>query len=508
MPEPGTVSASSVDLEVLEAIAGCRDDPLGYVMLAFDWRHGDLADHDGPDVWQRELLEQIGVGTLSLDQAIARSETYEPLRFARASGHGIGKSALVAWIILWAMSTRPHLAGVVTANTGTQLETKTWRELAVWHRRAINRHWFEWTATRFYHLAYPETWFVAAVPWSEKRSEAFAGLHGEHVLLIFDEASAIPDPIWQVAEGAQTTGEVIWCVFGNPTRNTGHFRECFGRLRHRWNTAQIDSRGCRMANREQARQWVEDYGEDSDFVRVRVRGQFPRAGSTQFISDELMHEAQERALSIDDGAPLLIGVDVARFGDDQSVIRFRRGRDARSIPPRKYRGVDTMQLAGHVIEAIEATDPEAVFIDGAGVGGGVVDRVTSLLPERRRRIVHEVQSGANAGHEKDYHNKIAECYALMREWLKTGSIDSDPELAADLPAREYGFDRENRIQLEKKEDLKKRGLASPDNADALAMTFAFPVGRRDVARELEKRRRAATLAREHFAFQGEGSWMR
>ena len=155
----------------------------------------------------------------------------------------------------------------------------------------------------------------------------------------FDEASAISDRIWEVSEGALTDDEteIVWLAFGNPTRNTGRFRECFGRFRHRWDCAHIDSRQVEGTNKPQLDQWVLDYGEDSDFVRVRVKGIFPHSGAMQFISSGLVEEAmspgREGFGTIYD--PLVMGVDVARFGDDRSVIRFRRGRDGRSIPPIK-----------------------------------------------------------------------------------------------------------------------------------------------------------------------------
>jgi hypothetical protein len=489
------------DLALADVMASCFTEPGRFVDLAFDWGEGELTGFSGPDDWQRAVLNDLGAGVLTIAEAMDALEAHEAVRLATASGHGIGKSALVAWIILWAMSTRPHLAGVVTANTGTQLDTKTWRELSVWHKRCITGHWFKWTATKFAHVEHPETWFVAAVPWSENRSEAFAGLHGDYVLIIFDEASAIADVIWEVAEGAQTSGEVIWAAFGNPTRNTGRFRECFGRFRHRWVTRQIDSRTCKMANKAQAQQWVDDYGEDSDFVRIRVKGEFPRAGDVQFIASDMIKEAQSREVDKDSGAPLLMGVDVARYGDDKSVIRYRRGRDARSIPPRKFRGASTMQLAGYIVEEIEDRKPQACFIDGNGVGGGVVDRVTEMLGKRHACVVIEVQAGGKAGAELDYHNKRAECWGLMRAWLPTGAIDDDRELQDDLGAPQYGFDNTNRIQLERKDDMKKRGLASPDDGDTLSLTFAQPIGRRDVERVKRKVNHAGGTAR------GDGAWM-
>ena len=216
------------------------------------------------------------------------------MRLAVASGHGVGKSALVSWIILWALSTMHDTRGVVSANTESQLRTKTWPELAKWHGLAINRDWFAYTATAL-HSVLPgkdRTWRVDCITWSENNTEAIAGLHnkGRRAFALLDEASAIPDAVWETIEGALTDAdtELFWCVFGNPTRNTGRFRECFagGRFAHRWRHRQIDSRSVGMTNKAQIAEWVKDYGEESDFIRVRVRGVFPRAGSLQFIDSE------------------------------------------------------------------------------------------------------------------------------------------------------------------------------------------------------------------------------
>jgi hypothetical protein len=457
---------------IVQDVAKFHADPLGFVMYAFPWGEGELEGFDGPDEWQRAALIEIRDGIKLPNQVV---------REAIASGHGIGKSAFVAWLILWAMSTREDTRGVVTANTDTQLRTKTWPELVKWKNLSVNKFMFECTATALYSTqeGHEKNWRFDLIPWSERNTEAFAGLHnkGKRILLVMDEGSSIPDIIWETSEGAMTDEgtEIIWFVAGNPTRNTGRFRECFGngRFAHRWKTRQIDSRTARMANKAQIAEWVADYGEDSDFVRIRVRGVFPRAGSTQFIGSDLIEAAQAREVVEDLGAPLIMSVDVARFGDDQSVIRWRKGHDARSIPPRKYRGVDTMKLAGFVAEWATNTKPQVIFIDGNGVGGGVVDRVRQL-----QFPVIEVQFGASARNERDYFNKRAECYGLMRDWLTTAAcIDVDPKLRDDLGSLQYGFDKNNRIQLEKKSDMKKRGLASPDDGDTLAMTFAHPVAR-------------------------------
>jgi hypothetical protein len=480
------------ELELIEDIAQFEHDPLGFVEFAFPWGTGELADHDGPMEWQRQVLEQIRDG-LTPDHA---------LRLAIASGHGIGKSALVSWIILWAMSTRVDTIGVVTANTGDQLKLKTWVQLAKWHRLCITEHWFAVQAKAIFAVdpEHEKTWRIDAVTWNETRTEAFAGLHneGKRILLLYDEASGIPDVIWDVSTGALTdkNTEILWTAFGNPTRNTGRFRECFagGRFHHRWNPQQIDSRNVPITNKEEIAEWVTDYGEDSDFVRVRVRGVFPRSGSLQFISADLVDAAasphRDPPVTIYD--PLIMGVDVQRFGDDKSVIRFRRGRDARTIAPLKFRNLDTMQLAAKVAELNALHRPDAIFIDGGGVGAGVVDRCRYLkLP------ITEVQFGASPDRDQIgqsgaiiYANKRAEMYGTMKEWLSGGMIDDDPELRAELPSIEYGYMmREGRdaLVLEKKEHMKKRGLASPDDADALALTFAYPVGPSDHSHQFNRR---------------------
>lgn len=206
-------------------IAACQSDPLRFVETVFPWGEGALADEPGPDEWQRALLGDV---------RDALTQGGAPLRLAVASGHGVGKTALSAWLILWFLSTRDHPQVVVTANTAAQLRNKTWRELAKWHRLARNRDWFEWSASRFCFRQYPETWFAAAVPWSKDRPESFAGTHERHVCVIFDEASAISEAIWDVTEGAMVSEGALWFAFGNPTRATGRFRECFRRFRHRW----------------------------------------------------------------------------------------------------------------------------------------------------------------------------------------------------------------------------------------------------------------------------------
>lgn len=447
-----------------------RNDPLGFVRWAFPWKRAGtpLSRAPGPEDWQADTLTAIG-------ERLRRQSgagTGAPVLVAVASGHGVGKSALVAWLIIWAMATADNTRGVVTANTEIQLKTKTWAELAKWFRlsRLRNRFRLTGTALQARDTEAARSWRIDLVPWSLNQTESFAGLHnqGLRILLVFDEASAIPDPVWEVAEGALTDQdtEIIWAVFGNPTQAAGRFRECFGRRRHRWLTRHVDSRESGLTSKEQIARWIEDYGEDSDFIRVRVKGEFPRSSSRQFIGTDLVDAARLRVCPTDPEAPRVMGVDVARFGDDQSVVLTRQG-DRIEGEIRRYRGIDLMQLAAHVDALIAAENPDAVFVDGAGIGGGVIDRLRQL-----GRRVHDVNGGEAARRPREYLNRRAEMWARMRHWLKTGDIPDDTALATDLAGPEYGFDAKGRIQLERKEDMKRRGLASPDAGDALALTFA------------------------------------
>jgi hypothetical protein len=472
--------ADSID-DLLKWLASVSGDPLAFVMGAFPWgQEGTrLANEKGPEEWQRNLLELIRSGLLTLDEAI---------QLATASGHGVGKSCLVSWLILWGMSTFPNTRGVVTANTETQLKTKTWVELGKWFHMFIGKELFELTATSLFARSAAEDWRFDMVPWSERNTEAFAGLHnkGRRILVIFDEASAIPDIIWETTEGALTdeATQIIWAVFGNPTRNTGRFRDCFPGQRHAkiWKSTQVDSREVSLTNKKQIAKWIEAYGEDSDFVRVRVKGTFPRVGEMEFISGETAREAATRDdFYGDDFEPLVLGVDVARYGTNESVIFIRKGRDGRSILPRIFTGLSTTQLAAQVAACSLELGADAVFVDGGGVGGGVVDSLRDMHVN-----CFDIQFGAKPdgvgftqGVEGEkYANKRAEMWGLMRGWLRNGgAIPADEDLIQQLIGPTYTLNLQSAIQLERKEDMMKRGVSSPDRADALALTFAYPVAR-------------------------------
>lgn len=825
---------TDIDIQIAQDLSQFYADPYGFVMWAFQWGEGDLFGFDGPDAWQRDVLDEIGAEVIK--RGFDGVNPVDPIREAVASGHGIGKSALTAWLILWIMATRRHAKGVVTANTSDQLKTKTWGELGKWLNRSVLNRWFEYSNTRggmvLYHTSWKESWRCDGQTCREENSESFAGLHSASStpFYIFDEAchddqtevlsdrgwllfkdvtendqlmtmniesgdayydkpshlhashrkgemliregrgsnfcvtpnhrmmytsrklphqrrfdeagdmvwsnkrfervinwhhkdvdtftipghdskrkyypeiivnmddwceflawfitegsvqrqngaagtvsisqhtksnsdnvaaivrcvermgfkacttfqsvyfyapqvatyldtlgkgfnnkrvpqtikdlsvrqlnifldaavkgdgyhktltsdvlytssphladdyqemvlktgcnstltkrsiegqrkwvvdhwatsscdgfvvsrafnsakvdvdkakpesiaydgmvycatasggtlltrrkgvvlwsgnSAVPDKIWEVAEGGLTDGEPMIFAFGNPTRTSGKFKECFGLQKHRWNTRQIDSRTAKMTNKKLFQEWIDDWGEDSDFVRVRVLGKFPRASVMQLIPSDVVEDAMVRQAQYIGDDPLICGVDVARGGGDECVIQFRRGFDARSekvykIPAEKSR--DSMKVISLLNMVFDKHKPDLIFVDETGLGGPIVDRL-----RQQNWPVFGVNFGGSADDKRYYQSKASEMWARMKNWLIAGgAIKNNPELETQLTEREYGHNSKDQLVIETKDHLKGRGLSSPDWADGLALTFAFsapqlpkPRGRRD-----------------------------
>jgi hypothetical protein len=430
----------------------------------FDWKHGELAESEGPDTWQSDILKEIG----DYCKKITAGENPGPFQLAVASGHGIGKSALVAWIICWFMSTRPNPQIVVTANTETQLLTKTWRTLSRWHKLLANKHWFEWTATKFAYKRSPEDWYAAAVPWSENNPDAFAGTHDKNVLVLFDEASNISDVIWGKVDGAMSTKGAMWICFGNPTRNVGRFFECFHKYSKWWKTRQIDSRTAKYADKIWIERFLEQFKDDIDKVKVQILGQFPSASTTQFIPSDAVDKCMKHETQGWEMLPKVMGVDIARYGANSSTICIRQGRKV--FPIQVLPKMDLMQTAQFVAEEIKKERPIQVFVDGSGIGAGVVDRLRQL-----NFTVTDV-NGGNSSLNPRYLNKRAEMWAEMKEFIiGLCELPPDQELKKELTAVQYGFTDRGRIRLQRKEDLMDDYGFSPDKADSLAMTFAYPV---------------------------------
>lgn len=447
-------------------------------MYGFPWGEGELIDSPGPRKWQAGILEEIGAHLRNPDTA------ERVCKIIVSSGHDIGKTALIAMVTWWALSTFEDSRVKITANTGTQLSTKTSPELAKWFRLAINAEWFTKTVTslKVQDPKHEETWRADLETWSADNPAAFAGLHNKdkRIVFIMDEGSEIPQIIYETMEavGLDESTQIIILVCGNATINTGPFIErAFGAKRNRWKVHIIDSRDVEGTNKLELAEWLADYGEDSDYFRVRARGLPPVAGSAQYIDQNSIDEAQRRPIVTYEDEPLVAGVDFAWGGSDDNVIRFRRGMDARSIPPIKIKGeftrdpaVLTGRLADVLTRSYDGHKLAMLFMDSAGIAAPVESRLRLLGHEN----IMTVNFGAHSAHPK-YAYMRDFMWGQMKEWLRDAAIDKDPELAADLAGPCLVSDKQQRVKLEPKELMQKRGLDSPDDADALALTFAMPI---------------------------------
>lgn len=333
----------------------------------------------------------------------------------------------------------------------------------------VNGHWFDWTATKFALKASPGDWFAAATPWSENNPDAFAGTHDRNVLVIFDEASNIADVIWEKIDGAMSTPGAMWICFGNPTRNAGRFYECFHRYRKWWSVRQVDSETCRWADKVWVKRFLEQFGaSDPDRVRVQIRGQFPESTSNSLINLGAVDRAMEYEAVGWEFLPKVMGVDVARFGSNDSAICFRQGRKV--FPIECLPKMDLMTTAHHVAERIRSERPLQVFVDGSGMGAGVVDRLRQL-----NFSVVDV-NGGNSSLNPRFLNKRAEMAWEVKEFVEgLCELPAQSRLRDDIKVLTYSYTDKGRIRLPRKEDIQSEYGFSPDYFDALMYTFAYPV---------------------------------
>ena len=414
-----------------------KDDPLNFVKFAFPWGMKDtpLEDFKGPRKWQEKILREMTIH-------IARNGTRDlPEMFRMATASGIGKSALVSWIVLWMLSTRLGATIIVTANTEQQLRSRTWAELGKWMTLSINSHWFHKTATTIK----PAPWFQEALErdlkidtgyyyaqaqlWSEENPDAFAGIHSSYgVCLIMDEASGIPSPIYSVSEGffTEPTQNRYWFTFSNPRRNTGPFYDSFNSKKKFWQNLQIDSRTVEGTDQKLFQSMIEQYGEDSTVARVEVMGEFPSADDDTVIPMDLVRAAIDREVSLTANESIIWGLDVARFGGDNSALCVRQGNTVLEI--QSFASMDLMQLCG-------------------------------VIKNRSK---------------KNYLNLRAELWFAIKDWLaqRDCRLPNDDELVAELAAPLYKYTSTGKIKIESKDEMRKRGIKSPDKADALALTMA------------------------------------
>ena len=461
-----------------EDMAGFRHDPLGHVLYSYPWGVAgtSLASRDGPWPWQRETLARIGDRLKAGELANFEDVVQE----AVSSGHGIGKSALVSWLVRWALDTFEDTRVLVTANTDKQLTTKTWPEVTKWHNLGITAHWWTCTATALYSVdpAHEKNWRADAIPWSEHNTEAFQGLHNleKRIVVIFDEASKIADPVWEATEGALTdTGtEIVWTVFGNPTQASGRFRECFRKNKHRWHTQQIDARTVPGTNAKLHEKWIEDNGIDSDFVKVRVRGMFPSMSVRGLFSEADVDAAYGRVIREDQYsfAPVIITCDPAWSGDNVLVIGKRQGLwyEILHVMPKNDNDV---LVANFIARYEDEYRADAVFVD-LGYGTGIVSVARSL--GRTWQLV----GFGETPFDPSCVNRRAEMYRAARDWIKAGGClpNNGPhaaQLREDLLAIEVKPRPDGKLLLESKDEMLGRGVSSPDHADAFVLSFASPV---------------------------------
>lgn len=392
-------------------------------------------------------------------------------RVAVRACHGVGKTKVAAWVALWFLYTHPNSKVITTAPTWHQVENLLWREIHAAHAASRIPLGGKVLQTQ---IELGKQWFALGL--STDKPERFQGFHAEDILLIVDEASGVDQQIFDAAEGFLTSTGAKLLLIGNPTQLSGEFYNAFrSPLYHKIHISAFDSPNLKAGKVVRpylvTQEWVEEkrlkWGEDSPLWYSRVLGEFPEQGDDTLIPLAWIEAAQQRWFAEQDGGPIELGVDVARYGSDSTVIVVRKGNKA-SIVAQIY-GQDTMEVTGRVIDALRQTGASIAKVDEIGIGTGVVDRM------KEQRYPVQGMNTSEAAYDKErFANKRAEWYWGLRERFQSGdiAIPPDDELASQLASLKYKFDSRGRIQIESKEDMRKRGLPSPDKADALMLAFA------------------------------------
>ncbi|WP_431785731.1 DEAD/DEAH box helicase family protein [Paenibacillus lactis] len=440
------------------------DDPVSFAedMLGFD-----------PDDWQRDVMMDVA----------------EHPRTSVRSGQGVGKTGLEAALVIWFLCCRPNPKVVCTAPTKQQLHDVLWAEVAKWLENSMVKNLLKWTKTKVYMIGHEQRWFATAR--TANKPENMQGFHEDYMLFVVDEASGVADPIMEAILGTLSGAENKLLMCGNPTRTSGVFYDSHNRDRSRFRTHKVDSRSSKRASKENIQMLIDKYGAESDVVRVRVYGEFPKAEADAFIALELAELAANATVD-PVGETLHLGVDVARFGDDETVIAPRIGMKVFTL--RCYNKQDTMETAGRVLNIgkdMLSSFPQLQFVeikvDDSGVGGGVTDRLNEVIREEGLygwRVI-PVNNGSKPTDDEieHYENRGTEAWAVVRDVLQecfskhlqgepvSIELPDDERLITQLTQRKYRMTSKGKLALERKEDMKKRGLDSPDRADAVVLSF-------------------------------------
>ncbi len=454
-------------LEAINDIRYLRQNKMNLPATKHDMLYGILdACYDDPLLFVESVLgaepteqQKQGLGE------IARPNAKVSIR----SGHHTGKTTLLAWVVLWWVITRYDCKIPITANTGGQLRDNLWPEIHKW-RECLPpeiRDEVEITTERIYIKSAPQLQFGVPRTARKENPEALQGFHAKHLLFILDESSGIDEVVFEVARASLSNPGARILMASNPTRTSGYFYESHHEHRNRWTSLHWSCLDSPLPAVEYAREVIEDYGEDSNYYRVRVLGDFPTSEFDQFISLELLEAASIREGVIGEG-PVVWGLDPAWMGADETALAIRRGDVIREI--KGVRGLDTMQTVGWVInEHREAKDkPDLMVIDCIGIGAGVYDRLKELNYPVIACNVAETPSGVNK-----YLNTRAELWDRYKEWLQArrGSIPNDKKLIGQSSVVKYDYKSSGKLFIESKADMRKRGVHSPDRADAVCLTF-------------------------------------
>lgn len=412
-----------------------------------------------PDPWQIIFLNWI-----ALDER----------KISVRSGHGVGKSTGAAWAMLWYASTRYPVKVVVTAPTSAQLYDAMFAELKRWIKElppALEQLW-EVKADRIELKASRTEAFISARTSRQEQPEALQGIHAEHVMLIADEASGVPEAVFEAAAGSMSGENAVTILLGNPVRGSGFFYDTHNRLRGQWKTLKVSCVDSHRVSDAYVEEMATRYGEESNAYRVRVLGEFPTSDDDTIISLELAQSSVNRDSRAAQDAAVLWGLDVARFGNDKSALAKRKANELME-PVERWKGLDTMQLVGIVKAEWDNTAPEdrpaEILVDSIGIGSGVVDRLRELGLPVRGINVSETPSMVDT-----YLNLRAELWFKCKAWFasRDARMPQDEDLLAELVTPRYKFTSSGKMQVESKEDMKRRGLSSPDAADAFVLTFA------------------------------------
>lgn len=422
-----------------------RDNPVAFVKVVLEAE---------PLPWQCELMDAVAKGTR---------------RISVRAGHGVGKSTCCSWILLWHLCTRMPQKAVVTAPTAGQLFDALFSELKHWANKLPSslRDNIEIYSDRIVQKGAPESSFISARTSSAERPEALAGIHSEHVLLIADEASAIPEAVFESAAGSMSGHAATTILIGNPTRNTGLFFRTHHQLKGDWKTLHVSCLDNPLVSNDFVNQIKETYGEGSNAFRVRVLGEFALRDDDSLIAADLVDAAMSRDVALDPEADLIFGCDIARYGSDRSVICKRRGNVV--IEMRHWSGEDLMGTVGRIVHEAKLDKPAVIAVDSIGLGGGVADR----LRELKYNVVDVNVAESNALNQQAARLRD-ELWLSTKEWLETRAVKlpKDDDLRAELIGPTYAFTSNGKIKVESKSELKRRGMRSPDLADALCLTFA------------------------------------